>query len=213
MKKHVIFDFDGTLLNTDEIIVESWQTVFRHYKGREGSLPVIYDTFGETVVDTMKRLFPEADQDEAIGIYRKYQREHYRGKVGLYDGMTDLVGRLRDGGFSTSIVTSRTGNTTRDYLSKFGVADLFDVIVTCEDTDAHKPDPRPLLIALDKLGADKDDAIMLGDTKYDIGCCNNAGVDSVLVRWGHTADESKFGGYRPTYRIDQPSELIGILRK
>ena len=76
-------------------------------------------------------------------------------------------------------------------MKELGIRDYFDVLITCDDTDKHKPDPTPLRMALEELSAKPEDAIMLGDTKFDIGCCNNAGVDSILVGWSHDIDENE----------------------
>ena len=213
MKKHVIFDFDGTLINTNEIIVESWQAVFRHYRGERGDEKVIYASFGETLKDTMRELFPEADVDEAVAIYRNYQAANCEGMIRPFPGLEDLVRKIRETGRTTSIVTSRLLETTNKYLDEFGMRELFDVIVTADDTTAHKPDPEPVLTALRKLGAAPEDSIMLGDTRFDIGCANNAGVDSVLVTWsnGFPAEKMAEMGFAPRFVIDRPEDLLPLL--
>lgn len=213
MKKHVVFDFDGTLLNTDRLIINSWQAVFRNYRGENGDEDLILSTFGETVAHTMRKLFPEINQNEAMELYRTYQREHSRGAYSLYPGVAELIDNLIEKGFKTSIVTSRLKKTTFQYLNEMGIEDKFDLVLTADDVDMHKPDPKPLLKAMEKLGTSKEDTIMLGDTKFDIGCCNNAGVDSVLVEWGHRIIEDVLEGYKPTYRIKKPKDLFYILER
>lgn len=212
-KKHIIFDFDGTIFNSNRVIVDSWQEVFRHYTGREGDVKEIYHTFGETIRFTVQKFFPEADVDEAVRIYRAYQQAHYEGLVGLFDGTREMMDQMRDAGHTLSVVTSRTKSTTLQYLEELGIQDYFDVLITCDDTDRHKPDPKPLLMALDALHAKPEEAIMLGDTKFDIGCCNNAGVDSILVGWSHDIDEKELKslGYRPTYRVNTPEEVLDLI--
>ena len=212
-KKHVLFDFDGTLINTNEIIIDSWQAVFKHYLGQPGDRDRIYASFGEPLKETMMEFFPGVDQDEAISIYRKYQKENFEDKIDLFPGMIDLIKDLRETGRTTSIVTSRLRTTTLQYLDRFGIADLFDVIVTCDDTDKHKPDPEPVLTALKKLGATPDEAIFLGDTRFDIGCANNAGVESVLVTWSHPlpVEEMEREGFLPTYVMDFPNQLYDFI--
>jgi pyrophosphatase PpaX len=211
-KKHIIFDFDGTLLDTNRVIIDSWQAVFRHYEGRERDEAEIVRTFGETVDFSMRNFFPHGNIEEAKHIYRSYQAEHAGKTVRLFDGTRELLDELRKRGHTLSIVTSRLEHTTHGYLKDFAIADYFDVVITCNDTDAHKPDPRPLLMALEKLGAAKDEAIMLGDTRFDIGCCANAGVDSVLVEWSHAIDEKDLvEGCMPTYRIAKPMDLLELV--
>lgn len=211
-KKYIVFDFDGTLLDTNQVIIDSWQTVFRHYEGKERDEADILKTFGETIDDSMRSFFPDEDVEAAKQLYRSYQRDHACESVKLFAGMRELLDELKGKGHIFSIVTSRLRRTTGEYLEDLGIRDFFDVVITCNDTDAHKPDPLPLLIALDKLGADKDEAIMLGDTRFDIGCCCNAGVDSVLVEWSHAIDEEEIrNGYKPTYRISRPEELLALV--
>lgn len=212
-KKHIIFDFDGTIFNSNRVIVDSWQAVFRHYTGHEGDEKEIYHTFGETIRYTVQKFFPEADVDEAVKIYRAYQDAHYEGLVGLFDGTREMMDKMREGGHTLSVVTSRTKSTTLHYLAELGIQEYFDVLVTCDDTDRHKPDPEPLRMALRALSAEPEEAIMLGDTKFDIGCCNNAGVDSILVGWSHDIDEQELEalGYRPTYRVKTPAEVLDLI--
>lgn len=213
MKKHIVFDFDGTLLNTDRLIIDSWQAVFRHYNGEQGDEDLILSTFGETVKTTMLKLFPDADQNEATEIYRAYQREHSAGAYGLYPGIEELLNKLSAKGYTMAIVTSRLKKTTFQYLNELGIEDKFKLVLTADDVDAHKPDPKPLLAAMEKLGAIKSETIMLGDTKFDIGCSNNAGVESVLVEWGHRITENGLDGCTPTYRIKKPQDLFYILER
>ena len=87
-----------------------------------------------------------------------------------------------------------------------------DCLVTCEDTDKHKPDPEPIRIALRKLGSEPAEAIMLGDTMYDILCARNAGVRSVLVGWQMALSEEEIKGPNgPDYIIKKPDDLFDIL--
>ena len=97
-KKHIIFDFDGTIFDSNRVIVASWQEVFRHYTGKEGRVEDIYHTFGETIRYTVKKFFPQANVDEAVQIYRNYQQAHYDGMVGLFDGTREMMDRMVEGG-------------------------------------------------------------------------------------------------------------------
>lgn len=207
-KQYIIFDFDGTLINTDPAIIASWQEVFRTYRGEESDIDTLYHTFGETIKDTVARFFPDENQEEVIRCYRAYQDAHCKDLIALFEGIPELLDELDARGRTLAIVTSRLAKTTAEYLDMCGIRDRFKVIITADDTKAHKPDPEPLLIALDKLGASKEEAVMLGDTRFDIGCCHNAGVDSILVHWGHpsTGDEGE-----PTWHIDRPEELLGLI--
>ena len=129
-KKHIIFDFDGTIFDSKRVIVASWQEVFRHYTGKEGRVEDIYHTFGETIRYTVKKFFPQANVDEAVQIYRNYQQAHYDGMVGLFDGTREMMDRMVEGGHTLSVVTSRTKVTTLNYMKELGIRDYFDVLLS-----------------------------------------------------------------------------------
>jgi pyrophosphatase PpaX len=123
-----------------------------------------------------------------------------------------LLDELKKRDLLLGIVTSRLRNTTMKYLKSFDLLDYFDVIVTCDDTNVHKPKPEPALIALKQLDVKKDETIMVGDTRFDIGCANNAGIDSVLVNWGVAyRQENLPSEFIPKYVINKPMELLEVI--
>lgn len=210
-KRHTAFDFDGTVLDTNEVIVNSWQEVFRHFEGKERTEAEIFATFGETVDFSMRRFFPDDKVEEAKKVYRAYQAEHAEEQVRLFDGVRELLSELKVRGHLVSLVTSRLSRTTHDYLEMFGIADLFDVVITCDDVAEHKPDPKPLLVAMERLGVTAEETLMLGDTKFDIGCANNAGADSVLAKWSHAISEEDVRDFPPKYVIDKPEDFLELV--
>ena len=97
-------------------------------------------------------------------------------------------------------------------LRKFGLEDDFDAIVTADDTTKHKPDPEPVLITLEKLGAKPEEALMIGDSMFDIKCAHNAGVKAVLVGWAEAVSEEDLNGPdRPEYFIEKAEDLFEIV--
>ena len=233
-KKYIIFDFDGTLCNTNEIITESWQAVFEHYLGRRLPKHEIEATFGEVLAHTISEKLPDAPLQEVVDYYRAYQNEHQEGKVYIFDGIRELLAELRERGYLIGVGTSRTTYSFWNYMKQFGLESSVDEVVTMNDVASHKPDPETIYALLAKMigrgdtgdrSAAEDSgcvtipeevlqaAIMIGDTKYDVGCANNAGVDSVLVGWSHYVDEEDMSacGFEPTYVIDSPAELLDIV--
>lgn len=214
-KPYIFFDFDGTVINTNEIIIDSWNATALKYLGHTLETDAILKTFGETIRYTSSVWFPEVPVDEAVAYYRDYQNAHCEGKVRLFEGMPELIGELREKGYKVCLVTSRTKATSMAYLAEFGMTDKFDVIITCDDTTVHKPDPEPLNMAIRYLASDigkgiePSECIMIGDTKFDIGCGNNAGVDTVIVEWAHPIDMEGMEafGAKPTYTISSPQDL------
>lgn len=208
----VVFDFDGTIMNTNDVVIASWKHAYKTIKGIEVPEEKIIETFGEPILISMEREFPEMTPNEAVEIYRKYQEEHKDRLVKLFPGMDQLCKEVKARGYKTAIVTSRTRNSLIGYLTKFNMLEDFDVIVTCDDTKVHKPDPEPMLIALDKMGTKPEEALMVGDSMYDILCAKNAGCQSVLVGWAlAVSQEDKVGPNAPEYFMEKPEDLFQII--
>ena len=240
-KKYIIFDFDGTIANTNDVITASWQASFRHYLGHELPVHTIEATFGEVLVTSISKLIPGVDVNEVADYYRNYQNDHSEEyPVYVFDGVRELIEELRARGCLIGVGTSRTASSFRKYMRALGMEDLVDEAVTMEDVTHHKPHQETVEATLLKLMAhDKEDweaaeihpenegedgdiripdevrkeAIMIGDSKFDIACAQNAGVDSVLIGWSHYIDEEDMAafGCEPTYRVETPAELLEIL--
>lgn len=208
----ILFDFDGTVMDTNDVIINSWQHTFRTLEGREEEVSKIVKTFGEPLEITMQTLFPQVPTEEAIGIYRSYHHDNFGEMINVFPGMRELLQELKKRGYKMGLVTSRLKKTTLQGLEKYRLDSYFDVVVTAEDTHKHKPDPEPVLIALEKLGSVPEKSLMLGDTMFDILCARNAGVSSVLAGWGIAlTEEEKNGPDGPDYRIERAEDLLDIL--
>ena len=208
----VIFDFDGTVMDTNNVILNSWQHTFRTLENREEKPETIIKTFGEPLELTMKNFFPDVPVEESIAIYRSYHYDNFGKLISVFPGMKELIQELKDKNYKLGLVTSRLRKTTMQGLEAYGLLPYFEVIVTADDTTKHKPDPEPLNIALEKLGAAPEHSVMVGDTMFDILCARNAGVKSVLVSWSMAVtEEEKNGLDRPDYIIEKAEDLKEIL--
>lgn len=210
----VLFDFDGTIMDTNNVILMSWQHTFKTLENREEDESKLTATFGEPLERTLERFFPNVPVEESIKIYRNYQRSNFSELITLFPGMKELVMKCKARGYKTGLVTSRLKITAMEGLDKFDLEKYFDVIITPEDTDKHKPDPAPVNIALERLGSKPENAVMLGDTLFDIQCSHNAGIGAVLVSWtmalaGKTKED--LGEDAPDYIINSPDELFDII--
>ena len=210
----VLFDFDVTLVNTNDVIIASWQHTYMHYLGREESLEKITACFGEPLLLTMEREFPEVDPRESAEVYRNFQKENADELVKIFPGIKELLESLKTDGFRMGVVTSRTRESAQRYMDMFGIGDYFEEMVSCDDTDIHKPNPEPILLCLKKMGITAEEALMVGDSPFDIKCANNAGVKSVLVGWRITGDgQTLIDDAREDFTISEPSELVGVLKR
>ena len=214
MKKYILFDFDGTLVNTNDVIVASWQHTYKHYLGHEVPVEHITACFGEPLLLTMAREFPGVDPKESAEVYRSFQVENADRLVTIFPGIKELLAELKKAGYVLGIVTSRTRESALRYMDMFDITSYFDDLVTCDDTTVHKPNPEPLLLAMSRLGAAPEESLMIGDSPFDVKCANNAGVDSVMVNWRITCDEtSLIDDAKVDYWIHQPSDLVELLKK
>lgn len=212
MIKNILFDFDGTLLNTNDVVIESFQHTYEHFLGHRVPVSKITSNFGELLQITLKREIPDVDTDVAVDYYRTYQVNEACRFAKEFPGVREMLEVLKEKGFRIAIVTSRTAVSTWNFLKQFGLTEFFDEVISCDDTVMHKPDPAPILCALSKLGAEKDESIMIGDGAFDIKCANNAGVKSALVGWRITGDSNPLvKECEADYEVETPADVISLV--
>lgn len=208
----VLFDFDGTIMDTNSVILQSWQHTFRTVEGRERPEEDIICTFGEPLYITMEKLLPQIEVEEGVQIYRSFHYDNFTELISIFPGILELLAELKSRGVKTGIVTSRLRHTTEIGLRKYDLEQYFDAIITCDDTDKHKPDPEPVNIALERLGAKPEETVMVGDSMFDILCAKNAGVKAALVSWAlAVSEEDKYGENAPDYIIGEAKDLLNLL--
>ena len=211
----VLYDFDGTIMDTNDVIIGSWQHVYKTLRGEEGDLTYILATFGEPLEYSMETSFPEVSKEESVKIYRDWQKEHFLDMIHLFPGVEEMLAEVKARGYRTSIATSRLSESLHRALSHFDLYKYFDAIVAVEDIEEAKPAPDTIYKVLDKLNAHPENAIMMGDSRLDILCARNAGVPSVLVGWSATlagkTKEDFAPGEAPDFIIQKPEELLEII--
>ena len=211
----VLYDFDGTIMDTNDVIIGSWQHVYKTLRGEEGDLTYILSTFGEPLEYSMETSFPEVSKEESVKIYRDWQKEHFLDMIHLFPGVEEMLAEVKARGYRTGIATSRLSESLHRALSHFDLYKYFDAIVAVEDIEEAKPAPDTIYKVLDKLNARSENAIMMGDSRLDILCARNAGVPSVLVGWSATlagkTKEDFVPGEAPDFIIQKPEELFEII--
>ncbi len=210
--KAVMFDLDGTLLDTNELIIQSWMNAYKILKGTEWNREEIIATFGEPLMYTLANIFPEIDTDRAAEVYRTWQGDHFDDYIQLFPGVVELLEALKSKGYILGVVTSRLRQSSERGLNKFGIMKYFDCLVAADDGTKHKPDPEPLLLALDKVGVEPKEAIMIGDSIFDIGCAKNAQVESIFVAWS-VAQPVFNEKTKPGFIVHKTEEIVGIIEQ
>ena len=212
MVNTVMFDFDGTLMNTNGLIVKCFQHTYRTFEGRERDPAEIMKTFGEPLAVTMEKQFGPARKQEAVDVYRSFHRERFARLIELFPGMELAVKQLKQEGYKTALVTSRLKDTTFIGLHKYDLVSWFDCITTMDQLTRHKPDPEAIEITLEQLGSSAEEAVMIGDSRFDMLCAKNAGCKSVLVDWTVIGEDER-RQIPSDYVAKDAEDLMRIIRE
>ena len=209
MIKAILFDLDGTLLNTNQLIYNSFNYILNEVLKVNASSEEINKTFGKPLTSTFAE-YSNVDYsvEELIGLYRKYNLEHHDSMCRAFDGVEDMLIELKKRNIKTAIVTSKLRPTAERGLRINNLLEYFDVIISPEDTKKHKPDAEPALKACELLQVEPSDTIMIGDSSYDLLCGKAAGCYTCGVYY--TAIDTLLD-VKPTYMIHSPIDVLDII--
>lgn len=180
----VLFDLDGTVVDTRELIRQSHRHAVTSVLGRDMPDHELLANVGRPLIEQMAAFDADRAQ-ELLEAQRAWNHAHTAELIRPYPGVAEMLAGLKSAGCHTGVVTSKSGPTVQmafDALPE--VAEHIDVLVAVEDTPVHKPGPDPVLLALDRLGAEAADACYVGDAPFDIAAGRAAGVTTVGVTWG-----------------------------
>jgi pyrophosphatase PpaX len=189
--KAALFDFDGTLVDTTDLIYQSMRHAAGEVLGREVSRKVLMANVGQPLPRQMKLL--SAEHAEALlNSYRLHNEENHDALIKEFPGVEEALARLRSVGVQVAVVTSKRRFSVDMALKNFpGLGEVVDQWVTMEDTNEHKPRPEPLHKALELLGnVPREEATYVGDSPFDVAAAKAARVKSVAVSWGAFSEEA-----------------------
>ncbi|MDK2820758.1 MAG: pyrophosphatase PpaX [Clostridia bacterium] len=179
----VLFDFDGTIVDTTDLVIKSFQYTLKPYLNREVTPEEVYPYFGMPLRQAIEVFVEEKEVDAAMAVYRRYSEEHFDDLTKLCPGILEGLQELDKAGIKFAIVTSRMRKTTFYALKLFNLEKYFPVVVAVEDVKKHKPGPEPVMYALQLLKLYPHEAVMIGDSPHDILAAKAAGVTSVAAGW------------------------------
>lgn len=209
----VLFDLDGTLIDSVELIVSSARYAFADRDGPRPTDAQWTTGLGTPLVTQFREWARDEDEvTRLVGRYREYQMAHHDVLTRPYEGMREALDELRSLGYQVAVVTSKLNALARRGLTCTDLGDCIECIVGCDDTTKHKPDPEPVFVALARLGIAPGRAAFVGDSPFDIAAGNAAGVYSVGALWGpfpRSELEAAGGGARAF--AERPQDLPRVV--
>lgn len=209
--KAVLFDLDGTLIDSIGLIVDAMHHAF---EGFTGTVPADSAWMAGIGTPLFKQLALYARSPEELELlrekYRAYQFIHHDAVIKEYPGTTAVLENLHQRGIVMGIVTSKGDELARRGLEITGLAKYLPVVISADSVTKYKPEPEPTLLALERLGVHADAAVMLGDSPHDISSGNAAGVRTIGALWGPFTRE-QIAVAKPNYWMSNISELPALL--
>lgn len=207
---HVLFDFDGTLLNTNELIIATFQHVLdRHFPGKyneESILPFL----GPPLIDTFTKVLPEK-AEQLTAEYREWNVAHHDSYARPFPGVKEMLYALKERGIHMALVSTKRRDVIEQGIRLLDLRDdLFEALVAIDDVKNAKPDPEPLQLAMERIGANPETTIMVGDNHHDIEGGHNAGVRTVAVSWSAKGIDF-LKQFHPTYIADTMEDIVRIV--
>jgi pyrophosphatase PpaX len=205
----VVFDLDGTLVDSVELIALSFQHAIREVMHREASYEEAMQHVGTPLKEQMVRISPER-ADELVAVYREFNHREHDRMLKLYDGILDLLNRLTKAGVRLGLVTSKSRPTTQMAFDLTGIEAYFDSTVCCDEAPGNKPSAEPILFCLAGLHTAPKDAAYVGDSPADVQAARAAGVTAIAVSWG-VFDTRALAAEKPQRLVDTIPELADVL--
>ena len=211
----VLFDLDGTLLDSADMIADSLAHAITTHTGTVPNRAHLMEGIGTPLVDQLALHAKALGYEDAAFVHAMVQTylddnlARHDDEIKLFDGAKAALSHLKSAGHVLGIVTSKPVSTAKRGLDLFGLTEQFDVIVGCDSVTAHKPDPAPVLFALDALAQPADDTIFIGDSTHDIHSGNRAEVDTMAILWGPYSRET-LKAANPTYIVSSFEGLLAV---
>jgi pyrophosphatase PpaX len=206
----VLFDLDGTVIDSGGIILASMRHAATTVLGRDFPDEELMAAVGGPGLEHQMRALDATRVDELVTVYRAHNEE-------LHDtllpcaGMDEALAQLKREGRTLGIVTAKRRITVELAFAHVPFGHLFDVVVGGDETERQKPDPAPVLLALERLGANPAQAAYVGDSPFDVAAGNAAGVYTVAVTWGGIHGRDLLETQRPDAVVDTAEELLAVL--
>lgn len=209
--KAVLFDLDGTLLDTHELILASFRHSMDEVLGASFPEEELMKKVGQPLETQMWDFTDDpAVHERLLTVYRNYNHEVHDECVRAFDGVSSMLADVRERGLRVGVVTSKRHALAQRGLEVCGLADYVECLVGPDDFPAHKPDPGPVAYGCELLGCAPSECLYVGDSPFDTQAGNGAGCTTVAVCWGMFSPEV-LAASSPSHTIEKPEELAALL--
>lgn len=213
MYKLIIFDLDGTILNTLEDLADSTNYALSRNYFPERTIDEVREFVGNGIGRLIERAVPDgtgpAVVEKVLADFKVYYGEHCADKTKPYDGIKEVIGKLKKQGYMTAVVSNKADFAVQQLCEDY-FSGLFDFVVGEREGIRRKPAPDSVLEVLERLHIEKKNTLYIGDSEVDIQTADNAGVDQVSVEWGFRKREYLLSqGARRIVKV--PEEILSIL--
>jgi pyrophosphatase PpaX len=206
----VLFDLDGTVIDSGAIILASMRHAAKEVLGAEPPDELLMSAVGGPGLEAQMQALAPDRVEELVRVYRAHN-EPLHDELVCCDGIEDVLVRLKDEGRRLGIVTAKRRTTVDLAFNVLPLRHLFETVVGGDETERHKPHPEPLLLAAERFGADPTECAYIGDSPFDIRAARAARMYAVAVTWGGIHDRDRLAAEYPDAIVDTAEELIGVL--
>lgn len=209
--KLILFDMDGTIANTDELVVETIYEMYDLYRGGvKTPREKCYYFSGPPIRETIEKEFPGQDAEFLMQEFARLSKDKYDTMVTPYPHSREVKLELKKRGIKLGVVTNKFRGMALHCLEVIGLDDVFDILIGYDDVIEHKPHPEGIYKAMEVFDIkDKKRVLYVGDNPLDDETAKNAGVDSCLVTWGPRKMPENV---KPTYKIDDYYDLLEVIK-